>query len=59
MPFAFFCNMIREPTENKLVPLKTNAFTVEPSIVNNNDAIFFLPKMISNKTSPENQKCNG
>ena len=48
MPFAFFCTMIREPTEYKLVPLKASAFTTAPPFVNNTDAIYFLQKMGSN-----------
>ena len=44
--------------KTKLVPLKANTFTTAPSIVNNNDATYFLPKMISNQSSHQNQKCN-
>ena len=44
--------------KTKLVPLKTNALTTAPLIVTNNDAIYFLPKMISNQPTPYNQKCN-
>ena len=39
-----------------LVPLKANAFITAPPIVTNNDAIYFLPTMISNQPSPHN-KC--
>ena len=44
MSFAFFCTMIREPTENKISAVKSNAFTTAPPIVNNNDTIYFLPE---------------
>ena len=45
--------------KKKLVPLKANAFTTEPTFVNNNDAIYFLPKMISNQPTLNNHQCNG
>ena len=38
--------------KTKLVPLKANALNTAPPIVNNNDAIYFLPKMISNQSNP-------
>ena len=45
--------------KTKLLPLKADAFTTTPPIVNNNDAIYFLLKMISNQLTPNNQQCNG
>ena len=44
--------------KTKLVSLKANALNMAPPIVNKNDVIYFLPKMISNQPSPQNQKCN-
>ena len=41
--------------KKKLVSLKANAFTTASSIVNNNDAFYFLPKILSNQPSPNNQ----
>ena len=43
--------------KTKLVPLKGNVFTTAPPIVNNNDAIYFLPKVLSNQ--PPNKEYNG
>ena len=49
MSFAFFCTMIHDLPEDKISTAKTSAFITAPSTVNNNDAIYFLPKMISNQ----------
>ena len=41
--------MIHDLPEDKISTAKTSAFITAPSIVNNNDAIYFLPKMVSNQ----------